>query len=223
MRLAGATVGLLLALTAHAALTAPSECSGCHAKIAATYRRTGMARSFYRVAPDNTPPEASYYHAASERHFQIRRDNGRYIMRRWQQDEDGSIVNVLERSIEYVLGSGNHARSYVSRQGDGRLIALPLAWYADNGGYWPWRRDMTGPITRTCAARSASTACFAITATRKCRRAPMHSASLRSFTGEFPKALIASGATGQATRTSKPRVAERARSAYGQLSSTRAG
>jgi predicted CXXCH cytochrome family protein len=136
MRLVVAAAGLLLALPAHPAFVDSAECGVCHAQIVESYRRTGMARSFYRVAPENTPSQASYYHEASERHFRIQRDKGRYVMRRWQQDEDQGIVNVVEKTIDYVLGSGNHARSYVSRGGDGRLIALPLAWYADKGGYW---------------------------------------------------------------------------------------
>ena len=35
----------------------PAVCASCHPKIAATYARTGMARSFYRPAPV-TPPAA---------------------------------------------------------------------------------------------------------------------------------------------------------------------
>ena len=57
-------------------------------------------------------------------------------MRRWQEDEASRQINVVEKVIDYVLGSGNHARSFVSRGAAGRLTALPVAWYAENGGYW---------------------------------------------------------------------------------------
>ncbi|HET8547546.1 MAG TPA: tetratricopeptide repeat protein [Bryobacteraceae bacterium] len=120
---------LLFAASATPVFIDAAQCAACHPKISETYSRTGMARSFYRVNPKNTPDAASYYHAASERHFEIRREKDRYFMRR---REDGG----MEKSIDYVLGSGNHARSYVSRAADGRLAALPLAWYAERGGFW---------------------------------------------------------------------------------------
>ena len=129
MRPIGVVLGVALAIPLY-------PCSLCHPQIAQTYGRTGMARSFYAVAPENTPDEISYYHAASDRHFRISRKGGRYAMRRWQLDENNRETNVVEKTIDYVLGSGNHARSYVSRAPDGRLIALPLAWYAENGGHW---------------------------------------------------------------------------------------
>jgi predicted CXXCH cytochrome family protein len=122
-------IALLFAASASAVYVDPAECAACHAKIAETYSRTGMARSFARVTTANTPDRASYYHARSERHFAIAGENGRWVMRR---PEDGGV----EKTIDYVLGSGNHSRSYISRAPDGRLIGLPLAWYAERGGFW---------------------------------------------------------------------------------------
>src|SRR5262249_21935596 len=37
--------------------------------------------------------------------------------------------------IHFVLGSGNHARTYLNASGNG-LTELPLGWYAENGGTW---------------------------------------------------------------------------------------
>ena len=45
-------------------------------------------------------------------------------------------MNVLEAAADYVIGSGNHARTFVSRAADGRLMQLPLSWYAERGGQW---------------------------------------------------------------------------------------
>jgi hypothetical protein len=44
----------------------------------------------------------------------------------------------MEKEIHYVLGSGNHARSYVHMTPQGRLLALPVSWYTgqDGRGYW---------------------------------------------------------------------------------------
>jgi predicted CXXCH cytochrome family protein len=122
-------IALFFAASASPAYVDSAACAACHPKIAETYRRTGMARSFARVTAEITPDRASYYHSASERHFEITRDKGRWLMRR---PEDGGV----EKTVDYVLGSGNHARSYVSRGSAGRLIALPLAWYSEAGGFW---------------------------------------------------------------------------------------
>ena len=35
-----------------------------------------------------------------------------------------------------MLGSGNHARSYLHRTARGTLVELPLGWYSEKGGYW---------------------------------------------------------------------------------------
>ena len=62
--------------------------------------------------------------------------DGRYFQRRWQLDASGNQMNVEELSIDYVMGSGNHARSYLHRTSRGMLIELPLGWYPDKGGEW---------------------------------------------------------------------------------------
>ena len=36
----------------------------------------------------------------------------------------------------FVIGSGAHARAYLHRTLRNTLVELPLAWYAEKGGYW---------------------------------------------------------------------------------------
>jgi predicted CXXCH cytochrome family protein len=62
--------------------------------------------------------------------------DGQYFQRRWQLDASGKEINVEELSVDYVMGSGNHARSYLHRTERGMLIELPLGWYPDKGGEW---------------------------------------------------------------------------------------
>ncbi len=115
-------------------------CAGCHRNIWETYRRTGMARSFYRPSPTNTVEDYTgnntFYHKASDSYFTMLRRDGKYYQRRHQIDFDGKQVNVIEKQIDYILGSGNHVRSYAHRAARNKLIELPLAWYAEKGGYW---------------------------------------------------------------------------------------
>jgi hypothetical protein len=134
-------------------------CSACHREIWESYRKTGMGRSFSRPSPDNTPiPAGSYYHAPSESYFTMSARGGEFFQRRRQVDSFGSEVNVMEKRVDYVLGSGNHARTYLHRTPADTFIELPLGWYAEKGGYWAMnpgydRPDHEGfrrPITYDC-------------------------------------------------------------------------
>ena len=42
----------------------------------------------------------------------------------------------MEKQIDFVMGSGSHARAYLHRTPRNTLVELPLAWYAEKGGYW---------------------------------------------------------------------------------------
>ena len=42
----------------------------------------------------------------------------------------------MELEIHYVMGSGNHARSYLHRTAQNRLIEMPVGWYPEQGGLW---------------------------------------------------------------------------------------
>ncbi len=59
-----------------------------------------------------------------------------YYQRRWQVGLNGAETNVDEMKVDYVLGSGNEARSYLHRTSRDTLIELPLGWYSESGGYW---------------------------------------------------------------------------------------
>jgi predicted CXXCH cytochrome family protein len=116
-------------------------CAGCHSEIAKSYRQTGMGRSFYRATPANLTVEDfggknTLYHKPSDRHYRMVRRDDRFFLQRHQAGFGGKTTNVLEKEIHYVLGSGNHARSYLSRTPENRFIELPVGWYAERGGTW---------------------------------------------------------------------------------------
>ncbi len=80
--------------------------------------------------------EARYFHRASDRHYAVIERGGKFYQRRHQTDRGGGIFNEVEKEIHFVMGSGNHARTFLHRRADGTLTELPLAWYAENGGSW---------------------------------------------------------------------------------------
>jgi tetratricopeptide (TPR) repeat protein len=135
----------------------PAACAACHREIYESYRRTGMGRSFYRPGPESFQSGA-YYHAPSDQHFTMLQRGGRYLQRRHQIGPDGAETNIVEKEIHFVLGSGNHSRTYLHKRPDGQLEEAPLAWYAEKGGYWamnpgydrPDHMDFRRKIDREC-------------------------------------------------------------------------
>jgi tetratricopeptide (TPR) repeat protein len=108
------------------------KCQPCHAEIYRTYQATGMARSFYRPTTANRMEDYAagnhFFHEASGQHFRMQERDGRFYQRRWLAGADGGETDVYELEANYVIGSGNHARSYLHQAG-GELIELPVSWY----------------------------------------------------------------------------------------------
>jgi predicted CXXCH cytochrome family protein len=111
-------------------------CGECHASIARTYATTGMARSFYTPDAVSMPDPKPYFHRASATWFQVASREGAWYQRWWQAGAKGEEESAGESKIDYVMGSGNHVRTYLHRTPRGTLIELPLAWYAEKGGFW---------------------------------------------------------------------------------------
>jgi predicted CXXCH cytochrome family protein len=115
-------------------------CASCHQDIAETYRKTGMGRSFSiptaaTVVEDYTHANTVFHQLSGLRYTMVQR-NGEFFERRSQTGFDGNETNVMEERIDYVVGSGNHSRSYLHRAPDGQLIELPVSWYSEGSGYW---------------------------------------------------------------------------------------
>ena len=127
-------------LAAAPAMAQVSACRPCHSAIASSFLETGMGRSFYRLTAEKAGEELrrnnSYYHAPSNRHYTVIERDGRYFQRRHQLDGSGNEANVVEKEIHYVMGSGNHARTYLHRTPRGTLLELPLGWYSEGDGKW---------------------------------------------------------------------------------------
>ena len=112
-------------------------CSRCHADLARSYQDVAMARSLYRPRA-KTAVEAfaePYFHARSQRFYEMLRDGDRYTFLRYQKDHQGQRINQVEIEVDWIVGSGNHSRVYLYRTELGELYQLPLAWYADDGQY----------------------------------------------------------------------------------------
>ncbi|MCC6291954.1 MAG: tetratricopeptide repeat protein [Bryobacterales bacterium] len=127
---------------AQAAYADPRSCAACHPAQARTYRATGMARAFTRATPAAfNPSEAAlfaratpFFHKASNRFYQPLLREGRAFLRRFERDSGGAETNAIEYEIHYILGSGNHSRTYLHRDPANHLVEMPLSWYSEAGG-----------------------------------------------------------------------------------------
>jgi len=124
---------LICGISAYAAESGyvdPVACQPCHSRIFESYRKTGMGRSFAKAG--SPPTLAEYFHPASKRFYSVVQRAGQTYLRRVEM---GS-TNVVEKRIDYVIGSGNHSQTFVHRDPRGKLIELPVSWYAEKAGYW---------------------------------------------------------------------------------------
>ena len=131
-------------------LAALALCATCHPTYAAHYAKTGMGRAFAPASPATVPVTSRpFHHAASDTWFAILRRGSAFLHRRWRLDA-GREEYVEELAIHYVLGSGNHARTFLHRNARGELVELPLGWYAENGGKFAMNPgfDTHAPPTR---------------------------------------------------------------------------
>ena len=109
-----------------------ARCADCHGGIAETFARTGMGRAFYRLTAetaieDFTRNNELVVARTGLRYRMVARD-GAYYMRQSVLDGRGGEWALDERRMTYVLGSGNHSRSYVT-EWQGQLYQLPVCWY----------------------------------------------------------------------------------------------
>jgi predicted CXXCH cytochrome family protein len=128
--------GIRVTRGAAAGYVADEVCASCHGELARSYRETvAMARSFYRPSRQTSVEQLGvpFEHAPSRQHFLMEWRGERLVFRRWQLDERGNRVHELEQEVDWVLGSGNHARTYLYQTPSGELWQLPINWYVEGG------------------------------------------------------------------------------------------
>lgn len=110
-------------------------CARCHPEAAGSYETRAMARTFHpwspgaRVETTLAPPLPHPPTGFAYRVVEL--DDALY------QEElllapDGRPIHQLRRRVDYVMGSGNVARTYFTEE-NGRLFQLPLTWYRGKG------------------------------------------------------------------------------------------
>jgi hypothetical protein len=105
---------------------AEPDCAECHRALSESYSKTGMGRSFQVVKqlPRVNGPEVGLFRP-------IEKEAHAYIERAATPDVPSRQV-----SVDYAIGSGDQAITFLYRTNDNKLIELPISWYAEQGGHW---------------------------------------------------------------------------------------
>ena len=99
-----------------------------------------MGRSFYGPSAGNVIEDYTadnhLFHAPSNRHYRMVQRKRQVSTRgRYQLDAQGREKNVFELEVTHIMGSGNHARTYLNLDGNGVLRQLPVSWYSQGKGW----------------------------------------------------------------------------------------
>ncbi len=111
-----------------------AACARCHADMAESFAEVGMAQAFAR--PDRARrvedfDRAAFHHAASGRHYRLHWRGEELWFERFRLDAAGVRVDAIELRVDWVMGSGNRARSYLHQTEAGELYQLPIGWYSE--------------------------------------------------------------------------------------------
>ena len=118
-----------------------ATCATCHEDLYASYQTHGMAQSLYPLTDERAVEDFSgveVVHEPTGFVYVARRDGDRFVQEEYRRGPDGSVDHRLVRTMDFVVGSGSAARTYLTEE-NGRLYELPLTWYtqADDGaGRW---------------------------------------------------------------------------------------
>ncbi len=90
-----------------------------------------MARAFSpAIAGTDFEEVRRFPHKASNRYYEVFQEQNRIVQRRYELDDSGKPVNSYQLPATHVVGSGNHARTYLHRTDAGEFLELPLTWYS---------------------------------------------------------------------------------------------
>ena len=112
-----------------------AACSSCHAREASTYRQHAMSRSFHRWTPATrieTTLDTPLQNRPTGFSYSVTGEGGRLYQVERLTSPDGRRLHELRKRIDYVMGSGEVARTYFTEE-NGRLFQLPLTWYRASG------------------------------------------------------------------------------------------
>ena len=114
------------------------QCADCHEEIWKSYQAVGMARSAYEFDANSTIEDfdkAHFYHELSKKHYEMKVDDGKFVMTRYRLGKDQQRINEYSQVADFIIGSGNHSRTYCYRDDSGAMFQMPVVWYSQTSSW----------------------------------------------------------------------------------------
>jgi hypothetical protein len=111
-----------------------TACVGCHKEVSHSFHQHSMGRSIVPVRElvDKQHLDAAHHNpfkTPTGREYVIERKGDQVIHKEIFRDAAGKVLAETEVPIEYVIGSGAHAHSYLFRRGE-HVFQSPITWFS---------------------------------------------------------------------------------------------
>lgn len=135
------------------------DCALCHAEIYRSFKGNGMGRSFYRPSAHNIIEDYQKAPQIYDKHSNLAyrpvRQDAAFFQEEMRLDDNNSPIHELMYKVDYIIGSGNHTRSYL-REENGFIYELPITWYSQekkwdlSPSYEVFNQRFSRPIVQEC-------------------------------------------------------------------------
>ncbi len=109
-----------------------NTCITCHANVYATFKKTGMGRSFGRAERARSDaifgPEALVYDSAAHFYYHPYWDADSLKVMEYRLAPNGDTLHKRVETVDYIIGSGQHTNSHMMLK-NGYLFQVPLTFY----------------------------------------------------------------------------------------------
>jgi len=108
------------------------KCMTCHANVHATFKKTGMGRSFGRAERSRSDahfgPDALVYDSTDNFYYHPYWDSDTLKLLEYRLSQSGDTVHRRIERIDYIIGSGQHTNSHMMQK-NGYLFQVPVTYY----------------------------------------------------------------------------------------------
>ncbi|MEI6539364.1 MAG: hypothetical protein WCO86_07510, partial [Planctomycetota bacterium] len=129
-----ADAGFVPSVNLNAEFVGTESCVECHAGECESFAKTGHSRSLSGVNAALEPADGEFYHSESGRHYRVYRDGETLRHMESIRNEQGDEVVLADHPVSMVVGSGNHARTYLV-ESDGFYMESPVTWYTSKNAW----------------------------------------------------------------------------------------
>ncbi len=128
----------------------PAKCISCHANVHATFRHTGMGRSFGLASKNRSDaqfgPDALVYDTTGNFYYHPFWQHDTLKVVEFRISPSGDTIHKRMEAVDYIIGSGQHTNSHL-RENNQYLFQVPLTYYTQKK-IWDMAPGFQGTKTR---------------------------------------------------------------------------